>query len=175
MQAVAVLPVSLVLLALAGAPDASAQHEPTPGGPIRLVQGQLPSIDRPVVASSHDTASATRYHGHFFFDTEINGIDIHLMFDTGATWVSLRAEDAAKVGISLSSLNYTVHTTTANGIAAAAPIVLKELKVGGITRRNVPAIVAKPGALGVSVLGQSFMTLMAGFSTEGNTLTLRGE
>jgi aspartyl protease family protein len=69
-----------------------------------------------------------------------------------------------------------VRVSTANGIAAAAPVVLKELKVGGITRRNVPAIVAQPGALaGTSVLGQSFMSTMAGFSTEGDKLTLRGD
>jgi aspartyl protease family protein len=170
MKAVAVLLVSLVLLA----PVTKAQQSSSTELP-QSAQGHLPSIDRPVPAS-HDTVSTTRSNGHFFFDTEINGVNLLLMFDTGATWVSLRAEDATKVGINPASLRYTVRVSTANGIAAAAPVVLKELKVGGITRRNVPAIVAQPGALaGTSVLGQSFMSTMAGFSTEGDKLTLRGD
>ena len=114
MKAVAVLLVSSVLLASAGAPFARAQQSistaPTQSTPtdnrIRLAQGQLPSIDRPVSAPSHDTVSSTRNNGHFFFDTVVNGVDVPMMFDTGAHWVSLRAEDAAKVGINVSSLNY---------------------------------------------------------------------
>jgi aspartyl protease family protein len=170
MKAVAVLLGSLALLA----PVTKAQQSSTIEPPQRA-QWQLPSIDRPV-STLHDTVSTTRSNGHFFFKTEVNGVAIPMMFDTGATWVSLRAEDAAKVGINPASLSYTVHTSTANGVAEAAPVLLKELKVGGITRKNVPAIVARPGALvGISVLGQSFMSTMAGFSTEGDKLTLRGD
>jgi clan AA aspartic protease (TIGR02281 family) len=170
MKAVAVLLGSLALLA----PVSKAQQSSSLERP-QSAQWQLPSIDRPL-STSHDTVSTTRNHGHFYFATEVNGVAIPMMFDTGATWVSLRAEDAAKVGINPASLRYTVHMSTANGITEAAPVVLKELKVGGITRRNVPAIVGRPGAMvGISVLGQSFMSTMAGFSTEGDKLTLRGD
>jgi aspartyl protease family protein len=168
MKAVAVL---LVLLGFAGAPVAKAQTAPADNR-ILLAQGQLPSIDRPVQA--HDTASAMRDNGHFFFDTEVNGADLHMMFDTGARWVSLRAEDAARAGINVSSLDYSLHMLTANGIGSAAPVVIKVMKVGRITRTNVQAVVVKPGALAINLLGQSFMSTMAGFTTEGDTLTLRG-
>ena len=179
MKAVAVLPVSLILLAPVANAQLPASAELTPGtstaNVIVLAQGQLPSIDRPVQASSHDIASATRFHGHFFFETQVNGVTVPMMFDTGASWVSLRAEDAARAGINLSSLDYSLHPTTANGIGAAAPVVIKVMKVGNITRTNVPAVVAKPGTMTINLLGQSFMSMMAGFSTEGDKLTLRGD
>ena len=184
MKAVAVLVLSVVVLAPAGAPFAEPRQPmsnaqgiaPTQSRPadsrMLLAQVQLPTIDRPV--QSHDTASAMRVRGHFFFETEVNGVTVPMMFDTGASLVALRAEDAARVGISASSLNYTVHTMTANGVAESAPVVIKVMKVGTITRTNIQAVVAKPGALGITLLGQSFMATMAGFSTEGDRLTLRG-
>jgi aspartyl protease family protein len=79
------------------------------------------------------------------------------------------------VGINVNSLNYTVRLLSANGIVAAAPVVIREMKVGGITRTNVPAVVGKPGELMMNLLGQTFNSTMAGFSTEGDKLTLRGD
>jgi clan AA aspartic protease (TIGR02281 family) len=180
MKTVAVLLMSSVLLGSTVASVATAQQS-LPAAPahsgqtdhrIVLAQGQLPAIDRPV--QSHETASAMRSNGHFFFDTEVNGTDLHMMFDTGARWVSLRAEDAARAGINVSSLDYSLRMSTANGIGSAAPVVIKVMKVGRITRTNVQAVVVKPGALGINLLGQSFMSTMAGFSTEGDTLILHG-
>lgn len=182
MRAVAALLVTLLLLP-AAAPLAKAQQplsnssreSGSAGGPMVLAQGQLPSIDRPVEAPSHDVAVATRNNGHFYFNTEVNGIDLPMLFDTGARFVSLRAEDAERVGINVSALNYSLRMMTANGISAAAPVMIKVIKVGGITRTNVPGIVAKPGAMMIDLLGQTFTSTMAGFSTEGDRLTLRGD
>jgi aspartyl protease family protein len=97
-----------------------------------------------------------------------------MMFDTGSRWVALRAEDAERAGIDVSSLNFSVRTATANGVGSAAPVTIKVLRVGNITRTNVQAVVMRPGALAINLLGQSFMATMAGFSTEGDRLTLRG-
>ena len=191
MKPAVILRVSLVVLSVAGAhfaallestPTAPAQSRPSENQP-RLVQAQLPpversvqlpSIDRPGPVRSHDTVSTTRFRGNFYFQTEVNGTTMPMVFDTGAHWVSLRAEDAARAGINLSSLNYSVRMMTANGIGLAAPVMIKEMKVGTITRNNVPAVVMKPGLLSDNLLGQSFMSTMAGFVTEGDKLTLRG-
>jgi len=191
MKAAVILRISLVVLSVAGAhfaavlqstSTAPAQSSPS-DNQSRLVQVQLPSvdrsvqlpsIDRPGPVRSHDTVSTTRIRGNFFFQTEVNGAAMPMMFDTGARWVSLRAEDAERAGINLSSLNFSVHTQTANGIGSAAPVVIKEMRVGSITRNNVPAVVMKPGVLAFNLLGQSFMSTMAWFNTEGDKLTLRG-
>jgi clan AA aspartic protease (TIGR02281 family) len=186
-----VVRVSLVLLAVAGAHFAgiaqSTSPAPAQSGPadnqFHLAQvqvpaidrsDQLPSIDRPGRAASHDIVSTARSNGNFFFQTEVNGTAMPMMFDTGARWVALRAEDAERAGINISSLNFSVHTMTANGIGSAAPVVIRVMKVGNITRTNIPAIVMRPGTLAFNLLGQSFMSTMAGFSTEGDRLTLRG-
>jgi clan AA aspartic protease (TIGR02281 family) len=188
MKGVAVLCVSLALVGTQFArvsqwtSTASAQSQAREDD-IHLAQGQLPSIDGPVKlpsidrpgpVSSHDTVSTMRVQGNFFFQTEVNGAGMPMMFDTGARWVALRAEDAQRAGINPSSLNYSVHTMTANGVGSAAPVVIKVMRVGGITRTNIPALVMRPGSLAVNLLGQSFMSTMAGFSTEGDRLTLRG-
>ena len=56
-----------------------------------------------------------------------------------------------------------------------APIRLDSLQVGGITHRNVRATVSRPGRLGVSLLGQSFMSKLAGYRFEKDELVLQGE
>lgn len=136
---------------------------------------RLPAVDRPGHAPSHDIVSTGRFNGNFYFQTEVNGAAMPMMFDTGARWVALRAEDAARAGIDVASLNFSVHTSTANGVGSAAPVVIKVIRVGNITRNNIQAVVMKPGTLAVNLLGQSFTSTMAGVSTEGDRLTLRGD
>ncbi len=182
MKAVAVVLGSVVLIASTGASVAKTPFaEPhlaistsrdSSAGRTLLAESQLPTIDRNV--SAHDTASATRANGHFYFETEVNGVSVPMVFDTGASSVLLRAEDAQRAGINPSTLNYSINTTTANGPTAVAPVVIKVMKVGGITRTNVMAAVAKPGALTITLLGQTFMATLAGFSTEGDRLVLHG-
>ena len=191
MKSAIILRISLVVLSVAGAHAAallqSTATAPTQSRPSetqsRLAQAQLPSvdrsiqlpsIDRPGPVRTHDTVTTTRFRGNFYFQTEVNGASMPMMFDTGARLVALRAEDAERAGINLSSLNFSVRTMTANGIGSAAPVMIREMKVGTITRNNVPAVVMKPGVLAFNLLGQSFMATMAGFNTEGDKLTLRG-
>ena len=64
--------------------------------------------------------------------------------------------------------------TTANGSASVAPVVLESMTVGGITVHGVEALVPKPGALDVNLIGQTFMTKLAGYNVEGDRLILRG-
>jgi aspartyl protease family protein len=97
-----------------------------------------------------------------------------MVFDTGASRVVLRGEDAARFGINTASLQYSTQISTANGAEWEASTTIAELKVGTITRTNVPAFVTKPGKLAINLLGQSFMATMAGFTTEGNRLVPRG-
>jgi aspartyl protease family protein len=97
-----------------------------------------------------------------------------MIFDTGASHVVLRGEDAARLGIDTAALRYSISIGTVNGAAEAAPAVIAEMKVGGIIRTNVAAVVTRPGRLPVNLLGQTFLATMAGFTTEGNRVVLRG-
>jgi aspartyl protease family protein len=126
-------------------------------------------------ASPGGKATARRAgNGHYFFVVEVNGVPLNMMFDTGATDIALRAEDAAKIGVDVGSLNFSKAYATANGTARSASVVLNSVTIGGITRKNVRASVSQAGQLGVNLLGQSFTSSLAGLKVEGDTLVLLG-
>ena len=126
------------------------------------------------VASSPGSATVVRSgNGHFFMDGITNGRKLRYIFDTGASTVVLTAQDAAKIGFSAASLSFSATVSTANGRTQAAPIRIDALTVGGITLRNVRALVARPGALRDNLLGMSFLGRLASFTVRGNRLVLQ--
>jgi aspartyl protease family protein len=112
--------------------------------------------------------------GHFSFRATANGKPIRIMFDTGASSVVLRAEDAASIGIRADELSYSVNVRTANGVTQAAPVTLRTLEIGGIREENVRAMVAKPGQLFENLLGMSFLERLSSYEVRGDQLVLRG-
>ena len=110
--------------------------------------------------------------GHFVFDAAINDRPVTLMADTGATVVVLTYEDAAKVGLSPQSLDFSARVQTANGVSRVAPVTLDRLRVGDITLRDVPAAVADRGALATNLLGMSFLGRLTRFELFGRELIL---
>ena len=129
----------------------------------------------PMPMPGHQAISRREPNGYFLFYTAVNGMTMRMVFDTGATIVALRAEDAARAGIAVNGLNYSGSIKTANGTGEVAFVVLDSLRVGDITRYNVPAIVSRPGMLFVNLLGQSFMTKLKGYRFEDNDLILQGD
>ncbi|MCA0424834.1 MAG: TIGR02281 family clan AA aspartic protease [Proteobacteria bacterium] len=112
--------------------------------------------------------------GMFVVDGDINGARLSFLFDTGASNVVLTAADAARAGIIPGPNDYSVPTSTANGIAMAAPVTLATLSVGGFTRTKVPALVAREGALRTSLLGHTFLNRLDSYEVRGDKLILRG-
>jgi aspartyl protease family protein len=96
-----------------------------------------------------------------------------MMIDTGATTTVLTTADAERAGIDTSALNYQVPVSTANGQALAARIVLQDIGVGTISRRNVPALVASQDMLQQSLLGMNFIGTLSGFEIRGDRMMLR--
>jgi aspartyl protease family protein len=114
-----------------------------------------------------------RSDGHFVAKTEINGMTVTMLVDTGASSVVLKPADARLAGIDVDRLNYSVAVQTANGTAYAAAVRLKRLSVGGIAIDDIEALVAKPGTLGESLLGMSFLRRLRSYEFSGEFLTLR--
>src|SRR5690242_8652947 len=69
-------------------------------------------------------------YGHFETGAEINGRDVDVMVDTGASLVALTYEDAAKAGIYVSPSDFTHFAQTANGTARVAPITISKISIG---------------------------------------------
>jgi aspartyl protease family protein len=128
---------------------------------------------RSVPSGPGEAIAVRRPDGHFVFDMRANGLTLRFLFDTGASSVVLRAEDAARIGFDPKTLDYRVNVQTANGRTVAAPVVIDALSVGGITQRRVRALVARPGVLHENLLGQSFLQHLSGYSVERNRLVLR--
>ena len=129
---------------------------------------------RAIEAPPGEAIAVRRRDGHFAFETVINGQPLTMMFDTGASSVVLRAEDAARIGVDTARLAFSIPVSTANGRAMAAPYTIDTMKVGNITARRVRGLVARPGAMGESLLGQSFLDRLRGYNVEKNRLVLRG-
>jgi aspartyl protease family protein len=110
--------------------------------------------------------------GHFIFDASINDRQATFMADTGATLVVLTYDDAARLGLSPHSLDYTGLAQTANGVSRVAPVMLDRVRVDDITVRNVQAAVAEKGALDTNLLGMSFLGRLKSFQMQGRELIL---
>jgi aspartyl protease family protein len=114
-----------------------------------------------------------RSNGHFVVKTQVNGVSLEMLVDTGASTVVLKPADAQKLGIDVERLRYSVPVQTANGTTYAAHVRLRNLTLGPISLNDVEALVAKPGALKENLLGMSFLSRLRSYEFTTDMLTLR--
>ena len=135
------------------------------------VQRQAVHQSRPAVTGGDERFRLNRA-GHVETYAEIDGADMPVLIDTGATVVALRESDARLAGYHVRDRDFTVPVQTANGTKYAAPIVLRSVEIGSIRVRNVEALVSRDDQLGVNVLGMSFLGRLDGFRFESGHLVL---
>ncbi|MBI2720349.1 MAG: TIGR02281 family clan AA aspartic protease [Rhizobiales bacterium] len=111
--------------------------------------------------------------GHFITKAAINGNDITVLVDTGATTVALSYEDADQAGLRPSSLDFNVPVATANGMAKAAKVKIDRIEIDGIKVDDVDGLVLPEGALRGTLLGMSFLSRLRSFRVEAGVLYLR--
>src|SRR3712207_1588260 len=133
------------------------------------------AVGRTVVTPEGEVVAARRMDGSFLVRGEVNGQETRFIFDTGASTVVLRAENAAALGFKPETLDYSIPVSTANGSALAAPVVIDRLTVGSITERNVRALIARSGVLHANLLGMTFLERLSSYEVRGNRLILRGK
>ncbi|MGO9473687.1 MAG: TIGR02281 family clan AA aspartic protease [Rhodomicrobium sp.] len=111
--------------------------------------------------------------GHFEAKAKVNGRNIQMIVDTGASTVVLRYQDAHKAGIPVDSLSYTVPVETANGRAFAARVKLDKVSLGDLTLDKVDALVTRRNALHKSLLGMSFLSRLQSYEFSRDQLLMR--
>jgi aspartyl protease family protein len=112
--------------------------------------------------------------GDFSIHTQINnGAKVAMLLDTGASSVILTQEAAKAAGLPIDMLAYTVNVDTANGRMQAAPVTLDRIVVGGLTEREVPALVVQAGGLKSNLLGMTFLNRLESWEVRGDKLRLR--
>jgi aspartyl protease family protein len=96
--------------------------------------------------------------GHFHTEARVDGYRLEMVVDTGASMIALRAVEAARLGIHPTARDYNVKVSTANGVSRAALVQLGRVEIGDIVVRDVAALVHPDEALGVNLLGMSFLS-----------------
>jgi aspartyl protease family protein len=132
-----------------------------PGHQVAASPSALAATSAPSSANSSNSRSVTLSRGkggHFWTDARVDGRRLELVVDTGASTIALRASDAARLGIHPAARDYTVNVATANGMTRAALVQLRMVEVGNIVVRDVPALVQGDDALGVNLLGMTFLS-----------------
>ncbi len=127
----------------------------------------------PQVGQGGEVIVGRRLNGEFVISARVNNAPASFLFDTGASTVVIRAQDAAKMGLDTAALDYDVRVTTANGAAMAAETRLDQVAVGPIVIHNVRALIARPGALSENLLGMSFLERLQSYSVERGKLVLK--
>lgn len=149
-------------LAAAPAPDGPAGSAvATPKAPAD--RGQ--SLDTVEIAPDHA--------GNYLTDIDIDGQTIHVVVDTGASYLSLSSEDADALGINLAPADFRFRFSTANGVAAAAKVHVNTIRLGNIEIDDVDAFVSQPGALKRSLLGMNVLSRLGGIHISDGRLILQ--
>ena len=107
--------------------------------------------------------------GHFYAEAQVNGARVRFMIDTGATFVALTRSDAQRAGIPLGSTRATA--LGAGGPVEVIPVTIDRIAVGSLAARQVEGAVADD--LGVSLLGQSFLSQVGSVEIHGDRMVLR--
>jgi len=137
--------------------------QPQPG------HGSTTQASRPQAFNQHVVRAGP--NGHFLIEAVVNGEPVDFLIDTGASHVILDPDDARRVGFRRHALAFEQRYRTANGTVRAAPVTLRELRIGQHSLFDVDAAVNE-APIGISLLGMSFLREFGGYRVAGDRLYL---
>ena len=108
--------------------------------------------------------------GHVMLTAMVNGAPIRFLVDTGASRVTLTAEDARTAGIDRGGLVFNQRSQTANGTAREAAVTLREIRIDRLSIDDVSAAVNEN--LTVSLLGMSFLRRLKSFEMRDGSMRI---
>ena len=174
--------VSIGMAAIAGrappevAPEPSAtvagNHDNWTTHKLRKDRSAALAESRGSSGSSGETLIGRARDSHFYADADIDGTHIRVMIDSGASVVALTRNDAEAIGIDVDSLPITGTARTAGGEVPMRTVMLDSVDIDGVEVQRVEAAVIDAD-MGVSLLGQSYLSRLAAVNIEGDTMTLR--
>jgi clan AA aspartic protease (TIGR02281 family) len=156
------------LPAVGKAPSPSPVSPPAPADPPGN-NATAPTILR-AGPGVHTLTYRADPRGHVALVALVNGAPVRFLVDTGASRVTLTAEDARAAGIGSGELVFNQRSQTANGLAREAPVTLHEVRIDRLSIDNVSAAVNEN--LTVSLLGMSFLKRLKSFEMRDGSLTI---
>ena len=139
-----------------------------------LARDTLTHFVESVTAPPASAVEVPRGRDGFKLKANINGTPATMVVDTGATTVVLTYETAQAIGLPLELLDYDVDVETAGGKIQAARLTLSQLKIGHLSEKDVPALVAQRGQMKTNLLGMSFLSRLESVEVRADSLKLRG-
>lgn len=109
--------------------------------------------------------------GHFYADAVINGTQVHILVDTGATGIALTRDDAHRVGLPISPRMDAVIGRGPSGDVYGEYVQLDRISLGNTSAEGMPAVVLDTGHQ--SLLGQSFLQGFDSVEIRGDKMLLR--
>ena len=109
--------------------------------------------------------------GHFYADVRINGTNVHMLVDTGASIIALSRNDARMAGLATSIGMNDVVGRGADGAVHGEVVRLENVELGPLSAQGLDAIVLNSGEQ--SLLGQSFLSKFASVEIQGDRMILR--
>ena len=111
--------------------------------------------------------------GHFYANVGVEGGEYRFLVDTGASIVALTGADAEAMGLYWDESSLQHIGRGASGPVNGVPVTIPRMEVGGFEARNVDAAII-PEGLGVSLLGQSFLSRVSDVRISGDEMLLGG-
>lgn len=152
-----------------------------PGGPLeqQTAAPKVPAL--PLADSVHTDTSdwsegvvlQREADGHFYADVQIDGGNVRMLVDTGASVVALTAADAAAMGLEWSEDDVAQVAQGASGPVYGVNAQIDRMSVGGNEATDVRAIIITQGAA-MSLLGQSYLSTLGSVRIAGDSMVLGG-
>jgi aspartyl protease family protein len=144
----------------------------TTTAPKNVAAAPAPAAATPAKTLGMETVLTADPFGHFAANVDVDGHRIHMLVDTGASFVALTNEDAAALGLRPQPADYRVAIQTANGAGHAAQTHLWRLNISGVEIYDVDALVLPAGVLKTSLLGMSALRKLRNFEFSAGRLVL---
>lgn len=122
-------------------------------------------------ANKTEVRIASSAGGHYQTKGLINGTPVNFLVDTGATYVSMSAQQAERLGIDYRG-GVPLLMSTANGVAKGFQVTLNSVSVGNIVIHQVVAVVHAGNFANETLLGNSYLSKVD-LKVEQGVLVLR--
>lgn len=156
------------------AADLSVVKTSDPVDSLSVIETESGKPEPTFSATSWDTGQTVlkrQRDGHFYAKVTVDYADYRFLVDTGATIVALTGDDAQAMGLYWDDHSLRKIGRGASGPVYGVPVTIPRMEMGGIEARDVQAAIV-PEGLGISLLGQSFLSKIKNVSISGDEMRL---
>jgi aspartyl protease family protein len=138
---------------------------------VFAIGSALGMTEQRIASDGQSVIVRRREDGHFWVDGQINGHDVSLMIDSGASTTALSEETRAATGIPIDA-GFGSMVDTANGTITVERITIDNMDIESLHVTNLAAVTS-PNFGDTDVLGMNFLDQLQSWSVTGDEMELR--